>query len=284
MSKGLRELMRPDDDRPGQMLVRWGLAAAAAMAVHGGAVWLALAAQPESSASAEPPPAIMVELAPVAVAPEEEPQDIAPGPQMTEAQPEPVEPETPEPEEEKQEEITPPAPVAEIKPPDLPKNDEAEALIAAPPPKPKPRPRKPPPKVQEVERRRPIHPERPRVRQTTAPPASQAQRAQTAAAPAAGASGASSVSPATWRSSLVAHLNRYKRFPAGAAGAGTVTIAFTINRSGAVVGARLVAGSGDSALDAEAVSLPRRASPVPAPPANMGGGAITLAVPIRFNR
>nr|WP_301294235.1 hypothetical protein [Nitrobacter winogradskyi] len=30
--------------------------------------------------------------------------------------------------------------------------------------------------------------------------------------------------------------------------------------------------------------MPRRASPVPAPPSNVGGGSITLAVPIRFNR
>ncbi|WP_244613890.1 hypothetical protein [Nitrobacter winogradskyi] len=32
------------------------------------------------------------------------------------------------------------------------------------------------------------------------------------------------------------------------------------------------------------MSLPRRASPVPAPPSNVGGGSITLSVPIRFNR
>lgn len=282
MKRGVSEFARLDDDRPWSMFGRWSLAAAVAIVVHGGVVWLALAAQPEPSASSEPPPAVMIELAPLAVAPEEQPQDIAPGPQMVEAQPEATERETPE--EEKPDEPLPPMPVSEIKPPDLPKNDDAEAVIAPPSPKPQSKPRrKPPPKVQEVERRRPIHPERPRVRQTTAPPTAEAQRAATAAAPAAGTAGASSVSPATWRSSLVAHLNRYKRFPAGAVAAGTVTVAFTINRSGAVVGARLVASSGDSALDAEAVSLPRRASPVPAPPANMGG-AITLAVPIRFSR
>ena len=65
---------------------------------------------------------------------------------------------------------------------------------------------------------------------------------------------------------------------------GTATVAFTINRSGTVTSARLVASSGDAALDAEAVSLPRRASPVPEPPANVSSGTIALAVPIRFSR
>jgi protein TonB len=95
---------------------------------------------------------------------------------------------------------------------------------------------------------------------------------------------ASSMSPASWRGALMAHLNRYKRFPSGAAGIGVATIVFTIDRSGRVLAARLVRSSGDAALDTEAVSLPQRASPVPAPPPNIGGGSITLAVPIRFTR
>lgn len=82
----------------------------------------------------------------------------------------------------------------------------------------------------------------------------------------------------------MAHLNRHKRFPQGASGTGFTMVAFTIDRSGRVLSSRLTRSSGDAALDAEAVSLPRRASPVPAPPPNVGGGSVTLAVPIRFNR
>jgi TonB family protein len=63
---------------------------------------------------------------------------------------------------------------------------------------------------------------------------------------------------------LLAHLNRYKRYPSGAASTGTASVAFTIARSGQVLSARLIGSSGNPALDAEAVSLPRRASPVPA--------------------
>jgi protein TonB len=61
----------------------------------------------------------------------------------------------------------------------------------------------------------------------------------------------------------MAHLNRYKRFPPGAAGAGVATGVFTIDRSGRVLSARLVRSAGDSALDTEAASLPRRASHLP---------------------
>ena len=90
------------------------------------------------------------------------------------------------------------------------------------------------------------------------------------------------LSPATWKIELMAHLNRYKRYPSGAASTGTASVAFTIARSGQVLSAHLIGSSGNPALDAEAVSLPRRASPVPAPPPDFGGGALTLTVPIHF--
>ena len=93
-----------------------------------------------------------------------------------------------------------------------------------------------------------------------------------------------SMSPATWQGALMAHLNRYKRFPHGAAGTGVVTVAFSIDRSGRVLSSRLVRSSGDPVLDADAVSLPRRASPVPAPPPNIGGGVVTLTIPFRYSR
>lgn len=81
----------------------------------------------------------------------------------------------------------------------------------------------------------------------------------------------------------MAHLNRFKRFPSGASG-GTAQVAFSIDRAGRVLSSRLIGSSGDPALDAEAVAMMRRASPVPAPPSSVGGGSITLAVPVRFNR
>ena len=251
----------------------------------------------------------MIDLAPLAVAPPAPPQEVAPGPQMTEAQPAPT-PDTPAPVDETPD-LTPPTPVAtpepskpdptpaepqqtaeelkpdipprqpqEIKVADLPKRDNAEATLA---PRPKPKAHKEPPrKAHEAERKKPIDLDKPKHRQTTAPPSSIAARSNTATAPSAGSGASPSVSPATWKSELMAHLNRYKRYPSGAASTGTATVAFTIARSGQVLSARLIGSSGNPALDAEAISLPRRASPVPAPPPDFGGGVLTLTVPVHF--
>lgn len=252
--------------------LRWTLAGLTVVGLHVGGIWMALNWPAAAEPPGDPPAAIMMELAPLAVAPEVPEQDIAPGPQMVEAEEQP-EPEPEKPVEEKVEplpEPTPEPPVeTEIKPPEAPKVEKAEVVLPpkVEPPKPKRKPKK---KKQK------------KAPRTTAPPSSQAQRADRAAAPAEGM--ASSMSPASWRGALMAHLNRHKRFPSGAAGTGVATVAFTIDRSGRVLSARLVRSAGDPALDAEAASLPRRASPVPAPPPNVGGGSITLAVPIRFTR
>ncbi len=272
--------------------LRWSLAALVVASAHGAASWVIANWQRAEAAMGAPPAAVMIELAPLAVAPEAPQQDVAPGPEMVEAQPEP-EPPLPEPVEPPKDVEPPPepepvaVPEPEIKIPELPPLPDAAAVLTPPPkeaPKPpppevKPRP-KPKPRI--VERKKPVRPDKPRAEQTTAPVA-QAQTAARAAAPAAGASAASPAANASWRGSLIAHLNRFKRFPNGAS-PGTVQVAFSIDRGGRVLSARLVRGSGDSALDEEAVAMIRRASPVPAPPDGRGGGSIALAVPIRFSR
>lgn len=299
--------------------LRWTSAAVVVAVVHAGVMWLALNWKPPEAAPGDPPPAVMIELAPLAVAPEAPPQEVAPGPQMTEAQPEPT-PDTPKPVEDAKPDPTPPppektveetkpdpapsvtptessplnsppvpVPEPEVKVPELPSHADA-VLAPPPPPSPLPSPaptpqvekKPPPPKKQQVERKKPFHPDKQKVKRTTAPPTSETQRSNVAAAPSAGASSAPSTSPASWKGELMAHLNRYKRYPPGA-GAGTASVAFIINRSGEVLSARLIGPSGDGALDEEAVALVRRASPVPAPPPDFGSGSITLTVPIRFS-
>jgi protein TonB len=274
---------RPDRTITALSALRWTMAAMLVLAAHGGAAWFALNWKP-ADAAGEPPPAVMIELAPLAVAPEAPPQDVAPGPQMAEAQTEPT-PDAPEKPIEDPEEKPEPV-VQEIEKPieKLPEMPNADAVLAPLPPRPPEPVKKPPPKVKTVEKKKPVDPKKTRAPQTTAPPTSQAQRADRAAAPNASASLDPSMSPASWRGALMAHLNRHKRRPPGATGAGTVTIAFTIDRSGRVLSAQLIRGSGDAALDADAVALPRRASPVPAPPPNVGGGSVTLTVPISFGR
>lgn len=281
-------------DRYGLATLRWGLAALLVAGAHGGAGWAIATWQRAEAAPGAPSAAVMIELAPLAVAPETPQQDLAPGPEMVEAQPEPQPPKPtdppkemePPPPEEEPEPVAVPEP--EIKIPELPPLPDAAATLAPPPkqeppPPPKKIERKPLPKPKVVERKKPINPDKPRAERTSAP-AAQAQIAERAAAPASGVSSASPAAAASWRGSLIAHLNRFKRFPSGAA-PGTVQVAFSIDRAGRVTSARLVRGSGDAALDEEAVAMIRRASPVPAPPEGLGGGgAVSLAVPIRFSR
>lgn len=296
-------MTEPVGQRRGVAILRWSLAALLVASAHGGAAWLALnwAPSPAEAAAGAPEPAIMIELAAVSVAPEAPAETLPPAQERVEPQtppepvrettpPEPGPPPPPEPATEQPVEPPPPEPIPvqapepEIKLPELPSIPDAPAVLAPPPPE-RPRPvvkppeRNPPPKPRVVERK-PV--ERPRQRQAAAPPPAPPQ----ASAPnpvSSGAAAQPSASSASWRGSLIAHLNRHKRFPGGA-NPGTVQVAFAIDRSGNVISARLAGSSGDPALDQEAVAMVRRASPVPAPPANLGGGTIALAVPVRFSR
>ena len=286
-------------------LLRWSAAALAVAAAHVAALWIALNWQPAhaEAAAGAPEPAIMIELAAVSIAQEAPAETLPPAPEPVapETPPEPVketppaEPEPPPPEPVVEKPIEAPLesepqptpvqlPEPEIRLPELPTIPDALAVLAPPPPEPpkrveKPAARKPPPKPRVVERK-PV--ERPRQREAAAPPPAP-PRAEAPNPASSGAVAQPSVSTASWRGSLIAHLNRYKRFPGGAS-PGTVQVAFAIDRGGNVVSARLAGSSGDAALDQEAVAMVRRASPVPAPPGGLGGGTISLAVPVRFSR
>lgn len=241
-------------------------------------------------------PAVMIELAELPVAPPAEPVDLAPGPTMQEA-PEKVEEEVPPDPLAKAEDTPPPPPLEKVEEP-LPQLDAAPVdniEVPLPPPIPlaseltpperKVELPKEPPKPKPKPKDRPRN-EKPPAPRTAAAPRVNAAPSNRVAAPTQGASSSRSVSPANWRSRLMAHLNRHKRYPpeARSAGAqGRPRVAFTINRSGQVTSARLVGSSGSSALDAEAVAMVRRASPVPAPPPEMGGGSFSFTVPVLFN-
>jgi protein TonB len=241
----------------------------------------------------------MIDFAPVPLAPEAPPQDVAVGPQMTMAQqsaPSELSEDTPTEETEQTQETAaaqtlkePPRPEVETitDVPELPVLDEAEAVLAQasrppveieakedrpPNPKPKPKPKASSKPQEESDSSAPA---------TSAPKPLKAHRANTNLAPSPGVS--SSMSAATWRGRVMAHLNARKRYPGGGA-RGTSSIAFVIDRSGRVLSARLIRSSGSAALDREAVALARRSSPVPAPPPNVRGGRLTLTVPIRFSR
>lgn len=279
------------DGIPLRSLLRWTLAGAVVAGLHAGGVWLALN-RDEAPVAGEPPAAVMMELAPLAVAPEAPLEQLPPDERMTEAQPSPMEEQDEKPLERPEEKpepvaaeakkpvddvLLPQTPPPEIETPKLPEVASAEVTLTPPPPQPKAT-RKPPPKRKAERKKR----EDRTVDRTTAPLATSNPRADRAAAPSSSSAFAPSTSPATWKSSVNAHLNRHKGgSPNGAVG--TAVVAFVINRSGGVVSSRLVRSSGNPVLDGKAVSAPRSASPVPAPPPDIADSALTLTVPIRYD-
>lgn len=93
-----------------------------------------------------------------------------------------------------------------------------------------------------------------------------------------------------WESELVAHIERFKRYPATARGRGNqgrVRLAFTVDRDGWVRGSRVVQSSGWSELDQEALGMLIRAQPVPRPPAASARAdfrqPLSFTVPVRFS-
>jgi protein TonB len=249
----------------------WTVAAMAAVAGHAAVAAMALGWTPGENAPPAAPPVLMISLAPIA-APQVPPQEVAPGPQATNS--------IPEQDQQQPEKVV----ESESDVPKLPEKKKEVAML--PPPMPEPKP-----DVKPVVREKPVEAkkdekkkERRVASRAAAPTTFEAPRADQANAPAAGAARVSPAALASWKGDLMAHLNRYKRYPSGSSSNGTTLVAFSINRSGAVTSARLARSSGDRALDEEAMSLPRRASPLPRPPEGVGGGAIALTVPIHFGR
>jgi periplasmic protein TonB len=88
---------------------------------------------------------------------------------------------------------------------------------------------------------------------------------------------------ASWQQAVVAHLERFQRYPAQAKGAtGIVNLSFSIDRQGHVLNSQIIKSSGSAVLDAEALSLLTRAAPLPPPPAAVPESDLTFVLPIRF--
>jgi protein TonB len=220
---------------------------------------------------AEPAAAIVIEFAPLPVAPAAPQTDIAPGPEqmMSVASPE--------------------RPVEQVE--EKPKAEEkvASRPIEEPPPEIKPAPNpdvvlEPP--HQEVTRAQPQNPLTPAP--TTSAP--QALPEQTAALPAAPVQGqitpTNSNAVPTWKNRIVALLERNKRYPEVAQSRrqqGIAQVFFSLDRQGRMIDSRVVRSSGASVLDEEALALLRRTQPFPAPPRELRGESVDLTVPIRFN-
>jgi len=231
---------------------RWSACFALALGFHVAGAAALLARWSESSDLVANAPLIMIDLAPVAVSPETTPNELPPGPQQMQAKAEPQ----------------PDKPTEKV---EVPLQANAEPLLSiAPPPKVLEKPKDKTPKQKHAS--------------LASAPSPAEQKADRAAAPMPGASSRDSNALPNWKSQLVAQIERHKRYPDEARGdRGVVQVAFGVDRSGGVHHPRVVAGSGSSVLDHDAIAWLERSQPLPPPPPEMTGAMISITVPLRYN-
>ena len=139
------------------------------------------------------------------------------------------------------------------------------------------------PPEQEAEVALPI-PEPPRPTPPTAQPS--VAIPAVAAMPTPGAEVVPAAAMRRWESALVAHIERFKRYPAEARAhdeRGVARVAFSIDHEGRIVASHVVQSSGYPALDAESLAMLARAQPMPRPPAMLPDNQLSFVVPVRFN-
>lgn len=264
----------------------WACAGLMVVSIHvGTALWL-LRDAAMAAADDMPPAAIMIELAEMPEAQVTEENEISPDQQTADASApaekveEPVEEEPEQPEETAEQE-----PVEDEAAEEVVRLDKVEVPL----PSARPKPPEPEKKVvrKEEPKRKPVkqrQQEQAASRQANQAQAQVTQSSRNAARQSASGLFSSSVSPARWQSRLMAHLERRKRYPAGAKSRreeGVVYVRFRIDETGKVLSASLARSSGYPELDSEVLSLVQRASPVPAPPPDVNR---TITAPVKFSR
>ncbi|HLN07705.1 MAG TPA: energy transducer TonB [Xanthobacteraceae bacterium] len=262
-------------------LLRWTGCTAVALAAHG-LIALAIARRSDDVDLEAGAPVVMIELAPMAAAPPTPLSELAPGPQVTEAESE-ARPAKMAPRPRVMEAANEVKPTEEVRPEerqadekrDIPDMPAPDPEVALPPPVPQAA-WKPEETKTELEPREaaPIPTALPSVavvaEQAAAPVAAQAERP-------------SSQTIISWQRQLVAHLERHKRYPPRAHGEqGVASVAFIVDREGRVSGIRIVRSSGSAALDDETLAMIRRAQPLPVPPDGILDAELSFIVPVRY--
>ncbi len=251
--------------------VRWITAAALVSGAHAGLFVAYLKARPLQPLGAEDTAAVIIDLAPLTVAPVAQAQELAPGPPMPPS----------EAAESAKPEVTPK--------PELDADSRIEAAPASPPLPPLSKPSSESPAVEEAkpidkpvektadEKTRPRPPE-------SASPAALRTAPVTASARQGARDG--KALPPSWVQRLLAHLNHFKRYPRGARlnrEEGVVTLNFTMDHSGHVLASHIAKSSGSDELDAEVLQMLRRAEPLPSLPPDVRADVRSFNVPIRFS-
>ena len=251
-------------------LRRWAICGAIIVIAHG-AVAARMVTWREEIEPAEPAAAIVVEFAPLPVGPAVPQTEIAPGPEQVMSEASPSTPAETEEQKRKVEEEVAARPVEEPPPEIKPAPNPDVALEP------------PQQEVATVPRQEPRTP----APTTTAPQAIPEREAAIPAAPVQGRlTPRISDAVPTWKSHILALLERHKRYPETAQSRhqqGIAQVLFSLDRLGRVIRSRIVHSSGASALDEEALALLQRAQPFPPPPPDVPGEHVELSVPIRFN-
>jgi protein TonB len=120
--------------------------------------------------------------------------------------------------------------------------------------------------------------------EATAPaPIEGAREAPVATAPVPGTGASAQRVRVTWQRKLMAHLERFKRYPSGGMPRSTrIEVGFTLDRLGHVVSAQIRQGSGDPAFDQAALAMLRRADPVPPPPPLVADEGLNFTLPVVY--
>jgi protein TonB len=237
---------------------RWTIAATLAVGLHGAAIGALLFHLVFESRPA-PMGAIAVDLAAEAVAPPAPKHEVAPGPQQVEA------------------------PKAQPKP-----TPNVKKLPFDPPPETQATDAKPDVAFEKTSKpdSKPIDQPKPPAPQTTREASLNLKEDKAVAAPQIGGLINGSNKPQDlWEARVGAKLQRLKRYPAASMSLheeDSVMVHFVIDRTGKVLSAEVVRSRGFARLDAEAIDLLRRASPLPKPPPEVEGQTIERTVPIEF--
>ena len=90
----------------------------------------------------------------------------------------------------------------------------------------------------------------------------------------------------SWQGTLLAHLERYKRYPRAARMGrkeGISMVRFVMDRDGNVLNVQLETSTGSTILDKESLDLIHRSQPLPPPPHEVNGENLDLVIPVRFS-
>jgi periplasmic protein TonB len=119
---------------------------------------------------------------------------------------------------------------------------------------------------------------------TATPTVETAPEAPRSVAPSPGTGASARRERVTWEKELVAHLNKYKRYPSDRVmKSAEVVVSFVLDRIGHVLSTGVVKGSGDASFDDAAVAMLRRSDPVPPPPPLVADEGLTFTLPVIFH-